>query len=119
VNTPRIPASFRGLLVLYFVQFLEHLHRYGEVVFLEFENGLGVVQEDIRVEHEGLGLCRNPHPRLKGCRPTRDFHRCGYDVNNYAASRPFVHDGFVEFDGEWVNNMTPNRFDRTLDRIIL
>jgi len=62
-------APLRGLLALDRVQFLENLDRDREIVLLELENRLGVVEENIRVEHERLYLCRNPDPRLSAVAP--------------------------------------------------
>ena len=64
-----------GLLAFDGVKLLEYLHGYGEVVFLEFENRLWVVKQDVRIEHEGLNFCRNPKPRIWGYRPAQVFHR--------------------------------------------
>jgi hypothetical protein len=54
VDAAGVAAALRGLLALDGVELLEHLHRDGEVVVLELEDRLRVVQQDVRVEHEGL-----------------------------------------------------------------
>jgi hypothetical protein len=54
MDPPCVAAPFGGLLALDRVEFLEDLHGYREVVLLEFEEGLGVVQQDVRIQDVGL-----------------------------------------------------------------
>jgi hypothetical protein len=77
VDPAGVAPPLGRLLGLYRVELLEDLDRYREVVLLEFVNGLRVVNEDIRVQHERLNLCRDPDPRIWGRGPAQVFHRGG------------------------------------------
>jgi hypothetical protein len=77
-----IATPFGGLLAFYGVEFLQNLDRDGEVIVLEFENRLWVVQQDVRIEDEGLYFPCDLELRLKGDDPAQVFHRCGYLVKN-------------------------------------
>ena len=64
VDPAGVAPALGRLLGLYRVQLLEDLDRYGQVVLLEFVNRLRVVNQDIRIQHERLYLCRDPDPRI-------------------------------------------------------
>ena len=59
VHVTHEASSVVGELVgafLEFVEFLDDSHRYDNVVVLEFAYGLVIMQDDIGVQHENLGL---------------------------------------------------------------
>ena len=58
VDAAGVAAALGRLLGLDGVELLEDLDRYREVVVLELEDALRVMEEDVRVEHEGLHLGR-------------------------------------------------------------
>jgi hypothetical protein len=56
VNAAGVAAPLGRLLALDRVELLEHLDRDREIVVLELEDRLRIVQQDVRVQDEGLGL---------------------------------------------------------------
>ena len=88
-----IAPPFGGLLALYGVEFLKNLDRDGEVIVLEFEDRLRVVQQDVRIEDEGLYFPCDLELRLKGNAPAQVFHRCGYLVRDYVSFWQIVDTG--------------------------
>ncbi|MGA2444060.1 MAG: hypothetical protein ABSG50_01375 [Opitutaceae bacterium] len=77
-----IAATLGGLFAFYGVEFFQNLDRDGEVIVLEFENRLGVVQQDVRIEDEGFYFSCDLELRLKGGAPAQvPPLRCSIDVD--------------------------------------
>ena len=64
VDPAGVAAPLGRLLALDRVQLLEDLDGNRQVVLLELEDRLGVVEQDVRIEHEGLDSGRYLNPRL-------------------------------------------------------
>ncbi|OQB91835.1 MAG: hypothetical protein BWX86_01934 [Verrucomicrobia bacterium ADurb.Bin122] len=56
VHAAGVAPTLRGLLAFYRVELLQDLYGDRQVVVFKFEDRLGVVQEDVGIEHIGLHL---------------------------------------------------------------
>ena len=77
MNPTCVATALRRLFSFNGVELLQHFDRNRQVIVFEFEDRLGIVQKDVGVQHEGLGLRRTLELRLRVGDPAQVFHLAG------------------------------------------